>query len=136
MSAVALITDLMFATKIKSTADAIGVALSVVRQVQAVTDAAKAGANVVIIDLHAEGVDVIDVIKRIKSTDADGHVQQSHGPATLGAEPVVIAFASHVEADLMQAARAAGADDVMPRSRFASELPDLLTRYGQVRDTR
>ena len=40
-----------------------------------------------------------------------------------------VAFGSHVDAAALQAAREAGCEEVMPRSRFAAELPELLRRY-------
>jgi CheY-like chemotaxis protein len=43
--------------------------------------------------------------------------------------PAVIAFGSHVATALLQAARDAGCTEVLPRSRFSAELPDLLQRY-------
>jgi len=42
----------------------------------------------------------------------------------------VIAFGSHVDKARLDEARAAGCDEVMPRSRFSSELPALLRRYS------
>jgi len=40
-----------------------------------------------------------------------------------------VAFGSHVDAAALQAARDAGCEEVMPRSRFSAELPDLLRRH-------
>jgi hypothetical protein len=40
-----------------------------------------------------------------------------------------IAFGSHVDTKSLDAARAAGCHVVLPRSRFAAELPQLLRRY-------
>jgi hypothetical protein len=37
-----------------------------------------------------------------------------------------IGFARHVDADLMDRARAAGCDEVLPRSRFFARLGELL----------
>ena len=38
----------------------------------------------------------------------------------------MIAFGSHVATDRLDEARTAGCDDVMPRSRFSGQLPDIL----------
>lgn len=38
----------------------------------------------------------------------------------------IVGFGSHVDADLLAAARAAGCQRVLPRSRFFRELPQLL----------
>ena len=42
----------------------------------------------------------------------------------------VLAFGSHKNIDLMQAAKAAGCDEVVARSRMASELPNLLKKHA------
>jgi CheY-like chemotaxis protein len=57
------------------------------------------------------------------------------GPALIayqklaGPETPFVAFGSHVETEALAAARAAGCDPVLPRSRFSAELPDLVRRY-------
>ncbi len=43
----------------------------------------------------------------------------------------VLAFGSHKNVETMQAARAAGCDEVAARSRMASELPQLLQKYAR-----
>jgi hypothetical protein len=45
----------------------------------------------------------------------------------------VVAFASHVRADLIAEARAAGADRVLARSAFVAELPALVARAQAAR---
>lgn len=40
-----------------------------------------------------------------------------------------LAFGSHVDVEALDAARIAGCDPVMPRSRFTNELPSLVRRY-------
>ena len=42
-----------------------------------------------------------------------------------------IGFASHVHVDLINAARKAGADEVLPRSAFAGRLADILSGANQ-----
>ena len=46
------------------------------------------------------------------------------GPAT-----AFVAFGSHVDTEALAAARAAGCDPVLPRSKFSAELPGLIRRY-------
>lgn len=136
MSAIALVTDLIFATKIKSTADELGVPLSLVRTAQALEDAAGSGLNVAIIDLNAEGLDPVDAIRRCKAKSQTLAGQTAAGPDDVPHVPVIIAFASHVQRELIHEAENAGADLVLPRSRFSAELASLLERYGQMRDYR
>ncbi len=40
-----------------------------------------------------------------------------------------IAFGSHVDTLALEAARAAGCDPVLPRSKFTAELPELIRKY-------
>lgn len=40
-----------------------------------------------------------------------------------------VAFGSHVDMVALDAARGAGCDEVMPRSRFSAELPAIVDRY-------
>lgn len=40
-----------------------------------------------------------------------------------------VAFGSHVDTAALAAARAAGCDPVLPRSRFSAELPDLIRHH-------
>ena len=42
-----------------------------------------------------------------------------------------VAFGPHVDATALEAARAAGCDEVLTRSKFSAELPGLLRRYFQ-----
>ena len=46
------------------------------------------------------------------------------GPGT-----TFLAFGPHVEADALAAAAAAGCDPVLPRSKFAATLPELIRAY-------
>lgn len=111
MSVAALITDLFFFSKVKGTADAIGVPIQVVRTADALLEACRSGVSLAIVDLNAGGVDPVEAIRQCKTIE----------PA-----PRVVAYLSHVQTDLAAAARQAGADAVMPRSQFSAQLPDLL----------
>ncbi len=64
-----------------------------------------------IVDLNITAVDPMAAIRLAK-----GHA----------AGPRVVGFLSHVQVDLAAAARAAGADQVMARSAFTAQLPELL----------
>ena len=43
----------------------------------------------------------------------------------------VMCFGSHMDVETMRAAREAGADVVLARSRFVKELPDLINKYAR-----
>jgi uncharacterized protein len=46
----------------------------------------------------------------------------------------VLCFGSHVEVDALRAARAAGAREVVARSRFVSALPELIEKHARLVD--
>ena len=46
-----------------------------------------------------------------------------------GSDAWFVAFGPHVEADSLAAAKAAGCQVVLPRSKFTAELPELMQRY-------
>lgn len=47
----------------------------------------------------------------------------------------IMCYAPHIESNKLQAARHAGADLVVARSKFARQLPDLLKKYARTVDT-
>ena len=109
---IALVTDLIFATKIRSTAQAVGASVDFVRNAVDLPAAAAGPVARVIIDLNADGLDAPSAIAAARSLP---------GP------PTVICYLSHVQTDLAAAARDAGADEVLPRSLFAARLPEILS---------
>ena len=72
---------------------------------------AAADAGLLIVDLQAEGFDVPKLIMAARAAGAR-----------------VLAFGRHTDVASLRAARAAGADVVVPRSQLAEELPALLDR--------
>jgi DNA-binding NarL/FixJ family response regulator len=120
----AAVDDLFFAARISETARLTGVPVQVIGTAQfegalakllRATD--KEEVTSVIVDLNAR--DAIGLIQRLKSGENTKSV-------------FVVGFASHVASDLIAAARDAGCDQVMARSAFTQQLPELLRRlYGQ-----
>jgi len=111
-----LCDDLIFFSRVAGSARAVGL---VVRQAKTPTDAlalAREHAPVgVIIDLQNPGLDLLGLLADLK--------------AVCPVMPRVIAFGSHVEADVLKAARQAGCDRVMPRSLFAKELEGSIAQW-------
>ncbi len=106
--------DLFFTSKVTGTASSLGIAVQVVSNAEAAAAHVIAGEFCCIfIDLADLGLDVAAFFGRLGAQD----------------RPPVIAFGSHVATARLQAAREAGCDDVMPRSRFSASLPDLLQKY-------
>ena len=59
-------------------------------------------------------------------TDPLGTVAAMKGDPALASIPTV-GFVSHVQAEVIAAARAAGVDDVLARSAFTARLAEILT---------
>src|SRR5690606_12170770 len=110
----ALAADLIFASRIRATATAVGATVHVVRSAEELlTRARETAPRLVLIDLEARAGDPAGAIRQLRAT-----------PET-AAVPIV-AFASHVNREAIEAARAAGASRVLARSAFVRELPALL----------
>jgi DNA-binding NarL/FixJ family response regulator len=110
---VALVEDLFFLAKIRETAKALGIAVVTGDPRRGPTSIAEAEPQAIIIDLNSRGLPAVDWIRALKAD-----------PLTL---PIrIVGFASHVQEQLISAARAAGCDSVMARSAFTQQLPNLL----------
>lgn len=108
----ALIDDLFFQAKLLETAKRVGVTVNVVSNGDALVQAANAQMPaLVLVDLNARQ-GALDALTRLCAA----------GPAQ------VIAFLSHVQTDLAARAREAGCEQVLPRSKFAADLPQILSR--------
>jgi hypothetical protein len=108
--------DLIFTSKITGTAADLGYRIMLAaNDLQAKSMIEAYQPLVVLIDLTA-GV--------LVSPTALVAYQEITGPKTW-----FVAFGSHVDTDVLAAAKNAGCHVVLPRSRFAAELPRLLSRY-------
>jgi len=111
---VAAVSDMIFASKIRGTAEQLNVTVEFARSEDALFDASKTEVpSLVILDLHASRPDPFVVASRLKADEQ------------LRAVPIV-AFFSHVETELQRRAVEAGIEHVLPRSVFTRRLPDIL----------
>jgi len=111
---IAVVDDLFFASKIRGTAEQLGVAVSFARSVDAVLESARRDQPVLIIcDLHSQKSDPIELARQLKADE------QLRTIPLLG-------FFSHVQVELQRAAEQAGFDRVMPRSAFTNNLSQIL----------
>lgn len=110
----AVLDDLLFTSKIRSVAAATGQPVIFVRRRDGVMTAVREHApTVVIFDLDREPLDAVGLIQEIRArTDLAGLR--------------LVAFASHVHADRIDAARRAGCDLVLARSGFVASLPAIV----------
>ena len=111
-SCIAIVSDMIFATRITATAEKIGANCKIINDPSDLRDALESGKpGIVLVDMHCDGISPEEAIRTVKS----------HCPNAR-----VIAFYSHVQTELMEQARTAGADDAWPRSAFVQRLPQLL----------
>ena len=109
-----VLDDLLFTVKIADAAKRNGLQTQFVKSEADALAAAADRPMLVILDLNANSVDPIALIPKLKE---------------LGKIPV-IAFVSHVQGELKQKAHEAGADMVMARSAFSTNLPQILKRHA------
>ena len=111
---IAVVDDLFFASKIRGTAEQLGVSVSFPRTTEALIETAlRDRPQLVICDLHCRNIDPITLVSTLK---ADERLKEIR----------LIGFFSHVQVELQRAAEQAGFDQVMPRSAFTKQLADLL----------
>jgi CheY-like chemotaxis protein len=112
-----VVEDLIFLSKIQQAAKLVGVTVEPTDPGKLQERVRRDPPGAVILDLdHRSGL-AVDVLRALKSEPATSRVP-------------VVAFLSHVEADLARAARSAGCDVLLARSAFTRELPQLLTKYA------
>jgi CheY-like chemotaxis protein len=115
---IAVVDDLFFASKIRGTAEALGVAVRFARSVEAMIEAARLDrTSLVICDLHSQKVDPMALARALKADE------QLRSIPLLG-------FFSHVQTELQRQAEAAGFDQVLPRSVFTKNLSQILAGTG------
>jgi CheY-like chemotaxis protein len=113
-TAVLISRDLFFTSKVTGTAAALGIKVHVVGDAETAARLAGDGhCRCVFIDLADAGLDVSSFFRILPAE------------RTLP----VVAFGSHVSTARLQEARDAGCTDVLPRSRFSAELPEVLKQY-------
>jgi hypothetical protein len=102
--------DVFFASKVTGTAQQLGLSAATAMSVEALRDWL-AGGDVtgVILDLGS-GVSAGEVMAAVDSVQ----------------RPRLVAFGAHVDEAALRSARDAGFDDVLPRSRFSTELVSIL----------
>ena len=110
----AVLDDLMFTSKIKTTASQLGVTVTFARSPDAaLAEMRKSPPALVVFDLNNPRTDPLGIVARMKQDPALASVR-------------TVGYASHVQTDVINAAREAGVDDVMARSAFTQQLAAIL----------
>jgi DNA-binding NarL/FixJ family response regulator len=109
--------DLLFTSRITGVALAGDVAIQVARSVELLKKLGQAERPaLLIVDLSNPGLVIEELIAWVNTFAADER-------------PRVIAYGSHIDTETLKAARAAGCDEVMPRSQFVERLPKQLIEW-------
>jgi len=111
-----VVEDLLFLSKIQQTAQLIGVIAKPADPTQGLEKISEEAPRAIILDLNHRSLPVLDVIRTLKAHP---------GTKTIP----IVGFASHVQSDLIAAAREAGCDLVLARSAFTQKLPKLLKDF-------
>jgi CheY-like chemotaxis protein len=114
---VALVDDLFFLARIRETAKAIGVTVLTADPKRGVRSIAEAQPQAVYLDLSSRALPAVEWIRALKADPATSPI-------------LIVGFVSHVQADQISAARAAGCDLVLARSAFSQQLPGLLRQIA------
>lgn len=115
-----LAADLLWATKIKAAATAVGVAARPVRSLAMLEERlADTPVCALLADLDADDrtFELIDRLRGGRAARSDRQIR-------------VVVFGPHVDRDGLQRARDAGADEVLARGVLASNLDEILLRLA------
>lgn len=114
----AAVDDLFFVVKINDAAKRSGFEVEFLKSAQEILDRARQETPaLIIVDLNARSVKPVELIARLRAEESLKRVS-------------IIAFVSHLEADLKTRAQAAGASMVLARSAFSMNLPQILKRHS------
>ena len=112
---IAVVDDMFFASKIRATAEALGVTIKFHRRLDSLVKAAgEQSPDLILVDLHNEKLDAIELARELKANERSKAIP-------------LLGFFSHVQTDLQRAALEAGYDQVIPRSVFSRDLASILS---------
>ncbi|MGJ5818153.1 response regulator [Paludibaculum fermentans] len=113
----AVVDDLFFVVKINDAAKRAGLTCEFLKSEKDVLEKSVAEQPLlVILDLNAHSVNAVSVITNFKAIEDLKRVS-------------LIGFVSHVQGELKQQAQDAGANMVLARSAFSTNLPQILKRH-------
>jgi CheY-like chemotaxis protein len=108
---IALMDDLFFQMKLAETAKQLGVEVKVATNGGALMQLMESAPKLVIVDLNARN-QPLQAIEKLRELQKDVRV---------------VGFLSHVQLELAAQAKAAGCDEVLPRSSFTQNLAAILS---------
>jgi PleD family two-component response regulator len=111
-----VVDDMMFSVKISSAAKAVNARIAFERVPGAALNRIRSDRpSLVILDLNSSRLQPLETIQAIKS---DRELRATR----------LLGYVSHVQGDVIAAARAAGCDEVLARSAFSDRLGEILVR--------
>lgn len=125
--------DLLWASKIKGTADALGIPCRPVRNAEmlaarladAPTEQSPRGVVAFLADLDPPATETsLALIQQLR--EAMARLPNSSASSGSAGSVQIVAFGPHVDTEALRAAKSAGADTVMTRGAFNAKLPELL----------
>ncbi len=111
MSALFVSSDLMFGSRVSSTAKSLGVPLKIVANPGVLPEVLDDQSRLVIVDLSQPGLDLGALVETVRTKAAGCRI---------------IAFGPHVNEAMLASAKAVGCDAVMPNSQFNQSMGELL----------
>jgi PleD family two-component response regulator len=110
----AVVDDLMFTSKIRTTASQLGVTVTFARSSDAaLAEMRKTAPSLVILDLNSPRTNSLAIVASMKKDASLASIR-------------TVGYASHVQVDVINAAREAGVDEVLARSAFTQHLAQIL----------
>ncbi len=117
MTALYLTTDLMFSSRVASTAAELSLELSVVSSPQQLLDrVAEGNVHLVVLEFSRPEMPLIELVPRLRESS----------PVAVR----IIAFGPHVDVAGLAGATQAGCDEVYTRGQFNQQLMDILRKHG------
>jgi CheY-like chemotaxis protein len=110
---IALVDDLMFLSRVREAARGAALEVRAVRTTADVLEAARAGAALLVVDLDSRRLPWAEALASLRAAPAHETIP-------------VIGFLSHVNADAARQGRDLGCGQVLARSAFVRDLPQLL----------
>ena len=105
--------DLIFTSRITGTARDLGHEVRSARNCDLLANLlAQQSPQCLLVDLHNPGLSIADLLAGLTVP-----------------RPLVVGYGSHVDTATLKAAREAGCDLVLPRSKFVEELPRALSQW-------
>ena len=121
-TAIAVVDDMFFISKIRETGKALGMIVNCPRNLDAFrATVAEDVPELILVDLHHQKLDAMQLASELKANE------------TLKRVPL-LGFFAHVQVDLQRQATEAGYDAVLPRSIFFRDLAKILAGETKVAD--